>query len=63
MEKARTNTLDWLLEPGDIGVKYLAMRDLVKASAKELMPVKQAVAKKAAQQVGHSPCLTCPECD
>ena len=30
------NTLDWLLEPSDIGVRYLALRDLVKTSGKEL---------------------------
>jgi hypothetical protein len=29
------NSLDWLLEPNDIGVRYLAMRDLVEASEQE----------------------------
>jgi len=33
--------IDWLLEPGDIGVKYLAMRDLLGAGSPELLPVKQ----------------------
>jgi hypothetical protein len=43
MEKALPNSvLDWLLEPDDIGVRYLAMRDLVKANASELESVKQA---------------------
>lgn len=30
------NTLDWLLEPSDIGVRYLALRDLVICAEKEL---------------------------
>jgi len=33
--------LDWLLEPDDIGVKYLAMRDLVAAGGKEFAAVKK----------------------
>jgi hypothetical protein len=33
--------LDWLLEPDDIGVKYLAMRDLVKADPGELRAIKK----------------------
>ncbi len=33
--------LDWLLEPEDIGVKYLAMRDLLKAGEKEILAVKK----------------------
>ncbi len=41
------STLDWLLEPEDIGVRYLALRDLVKADAAEL-----ADAKKAAHTTG-----------
>jgi len=46
-EKSFINPLDWLLEPDDIGVRYLALRDLVKADAKEL-----AVAKKSAHTKG-----------
>lgn len=33
--------LDWLLEPQDIGVRYLAMRDLTGVSGKELLPIKK----------------------
>lgn len=33
--------VDWLLEPSDIGVKYLALRDLVEHDEKELMTVKE----------------------
>jgi hypothetical protein len=40
--KAKTGPLEWLLEPDDIGVKYLAMRDLLKTSGKELLTVKKA---------------------
>ena len=39
--RAKTDLLDWLLETGDIGVKYLAMRDLLKAGNKEFMAVKK----------------------
>jgi len=39
--------LNWLLEPEEIGVRYLALRHLVKADAKEL-----AAAKKAAHTQG-----------
>ena len=35
------SALDWLLEPNDAGVRYLAMRDLTEASQKELLPVKK----------------------
>jgi len=35
------NQLQWLLEPSDIGVKYLAMRDLLKPDAKELTAAKK----------------------
>lgn len=42
MGKLSSNVLDWLLEPDDIGVRYLAMRDLVKANAAELESVKKA---------------------
>ena len=47
MKKTVTNALDWLLEYDDIGVRYLALRDLVKADVKEL-----AAAKKAAHTNG-----------
>jgi hypothetical protein len=33
--------VDWLLEPSDIGVRYLAMRDLVKTDGGELMAAKK----------------------
>jgi hypothetical protein len=36
------NTLKWLLEDDDIGVKYLAMRDLIHAGVADLEPVKKA---------------------
>lgn len=29
-EKSGNSLLEWLLEPNDIGVRYLALRDLVK---------------------------------
>jgi hypothetical protein len=35
------SSIDWLLEPRDIGVRYLAIRDLVKADEKELMAAKK----------------------
>ncbi len=34
--KLQNNPVDWLLEPDDIGVRYLALRDLVEADGKEL---------------------------
>ena len=34
--KTEKDSVDWLLEPDDIGVRYLALRDLVDADAKEL---------------------------
>jgi hypothetical protein len=40
--KAKTDPLDWLLEPDDIGVKYLAMRDLLQTGGKELLAVEKA---------------------
>lgn len=46
-EKSANSVLDWLLEPDDIGVRYLALRDLVKADAVEL-----ATAKKGAHTSG-----------
>jgi hypothetical protein len=39
--KIAKEPMEWLLEPDDIGVKYLAMRDLVENDAKELMMVKK----------------------
>ncbi len=36
MNKTQDRTLDWLLEPADIGVRYLALRDLVDAAPAEL---------------------------
>ncbi len=39
--KITSGTLDWLLESEDIGVKYLAMRDLLNTSDKELLGVKK----------------------
>ncbi len=41
------SSLDWLLEPSDIGVQYLAIRDLTETSEKELM-----VAQKLAHSEG-----------
>jgi hypothetical protein len=38
--------LDWLLEPADIGVRYLTMRDLVKVTAGELKAAKIAAHTK-----------------
>jgi hypothetical protein len=39
MKKGKTakEPMEWLLEPDEIGVRYLAMRDLVKNDTKELM--------------------------
>jgi hypothetical protein len=34
--KIEKNVLEWLLEPEDVGVRYLALRDLVEADAKEV---------------------------
>jgi hypothetical protein len=39
--KKMKEPLEWLLEPTDIGVRYLAMRDLVKSDTKELMMLKK----------------------
>jgi hypothetical protein len=39
--KSDKNPLEWLLEPDDIGVKYLAMRDIIKASEDELAEVRK----------------------
>jgi hypothetical protein len=46
MEKSLTNTLNWLLEPADIGVRYLALRDLIKADARELLMAKNKAHKE-----------------
>jgi hypothetical protein len=46
-EKSTNSVLDWLLEPNDIGVRYLALRDLVKADTAGL-----AAAKKRAHTSG-----------
>jgi len=45
--KADKSPVDWLLEPEDIDVRYLALRDLVDADVKEL-----AVARKRAHESG-----------
>jgi hypothetical protein len=45
--KPPKGVIDWLLEPEDIGARYLALRDLVKASLSEL-----AAARKAAHTAG-----------
>ena len=47
MGNTMTNATSWLLEPGDIGVRYLAVRDLAPQNAAEL-----AAAKKKAHQQG-----------
>jgi len=50
--KMEKTPVDWLLETGDIGMKYLALRDLVDADAKELATVeKQAHDKGQIAQV------------
>ena len=43
MEESKTmkEPIKWLLEPNDIGVRYLAMRDLVKSAPKELTTLKK----------------------
>ncbi|HEX9896461.1 MAG TPA: nitrogen fixation protein NifH [Dehalococcoidales bacterium] len=35
-----TTAIQWLLEPKDIGIRYLAVRDLIKTDAKELASIK-----------------------
>jgi hypothetical protein len=37
----KENQLQWLLEPGDIGVRYLALRDLLASDADEFMAAKK----------------------
>jgi len=39
--RPRENPMVWLLEPSDIGVKYLAMRDLIESGSKELIAAKK----------------------
>lgn len=39
--KSGTDPLEWLLETDDIGVKYLAMRDILKSGDKEIKAVKK----------------------
>jgi hypothetical protein len=40
-KQSQTTAIQWLLEPEDIGVKYLALCDLVKAEPKELEVARQ----------------------
>jgi hypothetical protein len=40
--KIRQSVIDWLLEPEDIGVRYLALRDIVHPGSKELDAAKKA---------------------
>lgn len=42
MSKPPQNAIDWLLEADDIGVRYLTLRDLVKADNRELNAAKKA---------------------
>jgi hypothetical protein len=37
----KTKTIEWLLEAADIGVRYLALRDLVEHQDRELLAVKK----------------------
>lgn len=39
--ETKDSALEWLLEPGDIGVKYLAVRDLLKTTPGKLLEVKK----------------------
>ncbi|MGD0856278.1 MAG: nitrogen fixation protein NifH [Dehalococcoidia bacterium] len=41
MNRKTKKTADWLLEPDDIGVRYLALRDLVEHNEKELMTARK----------------------
>ena len=45
-KKTANNVLDWLLEPENPGVRYLALRDLVKADVRELDAAKKAAHKE-----------------
>jgi hypothetical protein len=50
--KQKKNAIDWLLAPDDIGVRYLALRDLIKTDAKELVDAsKQAHEKGPIAQI------------
>jgi len=40
-EKSTNSVLEWLLEPNDIGVRYLTLRDLAKADTAELATAKK----------------------
>jgi hypothetical protein len=44
------NVMDWLLEPSDIGVKYLTIRDLLETGTEELLAT-----KNLAQATGNNP--------
>lgn len=46
MEKVFNNTLNWLLEPANIGVRYLALRDLVRGDKAELAAAKSKAHKE-----------------
>ncbi len=47
MNKKQDRTLDWLPEPADIGVRYLALRDLVDAA-----PAERSAARTRAHREG-----------
>src|SRR3989304_4879765 len=40
-ELGQTRAIDWLMEPDEPGVRYLALRDLVEAGATELAAAKE----------------------
>ena len=56
--KIKTDLLDWLVEPGDIGVKYLAMRDLLKADGNPLLAVKKLAHEEG--PIANSASTACP---
>jgi hypothetical protein len=39
--RTEAKSIEWLLEPGDASVRYLALRDLVETDARELMAARQ----------------------
>jgi hypothetical protein len=41
MENDYKSSIQWLLEPGDVGVQYLAMRDLIASKTNELVKVRK----------------------
>ena len=41
LSRTGTKSIEWLMEPGDAGVRYLALRDLVETDARELMAARQ----------------------